>query len=296
MPIKPLPELLESARAGRYAVGYFEAWDDSSLEAVTRAAEVHRSPVIIGIGGLSTDPGWLADVGIGLYGRAAEYLASASTVPTAVLLNEVHSVEEAVLGIGAGYNALMIHTQGWAWDRLVSDTARLVAAAHAADIAVEGEVGALAEMRDGEYVDAGSSYTTVDQAVSFVDATGVDCLAVAVGSVHFVTGNHVPTVQTGLITEIAAAVDVPLVLHGGSGTPDEQVRAAIAAGISKINVGTRLKHVYGRALRAALATDSGDPNLEFGSRTAGDVSSAAAAALEVEVGRLMAVFGSAGKA
>ncbi len=217
-------------------------------------------------------------------------------MPTGILFNEAESFVEAAAALGAGYNSVMMHTQGWSWDRLVADTSALVAAAHGLGIAVEGEVGALAEMSIDGTVDASiGAMTEVSQAVDFVNATQVDCLAVAVGNVHFVTSDYVPDVRIDRIEEIREAVDVPLVLHGGSGTPPDQMQAAIAAGITKINVGTRLKHVFGTALRGAVE-EGEDPNLLFGSRLPQDVNSRAAQALTTEVRRLMQVFGSSGKA
>ncbi|MBM9466809.1 class II fructose-bisphosphate aldolase [Nakamurella leprariae] len=296
MPVVGLPELLGAAGRGRYAVGYFESWDVYSLEAVVAAAEQERSPVIIGIGGLSANHAWLSSVGVELYGAVSAALARRSSVPTAVLFNEAEHFTEAAGALGAGYNCVMMHTQGWSWDRLIADTRALVAASHALDITVEGEVGALAEMTiDGRIDSSIGAMTEVAQAVDFVQATGVDCLAVAVGNVHFVTSDYVPEIRVDRIQEIGKAVDVPLVLHGGSGTPPDQMQAAIAAGITKINVGTRLKHVYGAALRGVIGS-GGDPNQEYGSRSAEDVNTRAAAALTDEVRRLMQVFGSSGQA
>jgi ketose-bisphosphate aldolase len=292
MSIVPLSDLLADAGRGGYAVGYFESWDVYSFEATLAAAEAERSPVIIGIGGLSTNHEWLRTRGIELYGRTAEALARRSSVPTAVLFNEADSFAEAAGALGAGYNAVMMHTQGWPWERLASDTAALVAAAHALDIAVEGEVGALAEMRDGRLDDDEAQMTTVEQARDFVKATGVDCLAVAVGNVHFVTAEHDPQIDQQRIRDIDDSVDVPLVLHGGSGTPPEQMREAIAAGITKVNFGTRLKHVFGNALEAALRDATSDPNLAYGSRDPGDVCLAGADALRQEIRRLIQILGS----
>lgn len=296
MPVSSLPELLADAGERRYAVGYFESWDVYSLEAVIAAAEAERSPVIIGIGGLSANHNWLSSVGVEIYGAACAALARRTSVPAAILFNEAESFAEAAGALGAGYNSVMMHTQGWEWDRLIADTRALVNASHALDIAVEGEVGALAEMSiDGNIDTSIGTMTEVSQAVDFVEQTGVDCLAVAVGNVHFVTSDYVPEIRVDRIKEIGEAVDVPLVLHGGSGTPPDQMQAAIEAGITKINVGTRLKHVFGSALQEAVA-DGQDPNLVYGSRLPEDVNSRAAAALTTEVRRLIQVFGSDGKA
>ena len=294
MPLAPLPELLAHAAKNKYAVGYFESWDVYSLQATIAAAEASGSPVIIGIGGLSCSHEWLQSGGIELYGNICAALAARSSVPISTLFNEADSFSEAVGGLGAGFNSVMMHTQGWDQAKLLADTAALVAASHSVNVAVEGEIGALAEIKDGVLDAAGASYTSPEAAELFVREAGVDCLAVAVGNVHFVTGGHIPTVQVDLIKEIGEAVDVPLVLHGGSGTPDDQTRSAVAAGITKINVGTRLKFVYGNALIAELKNGAEDPNLAFGSRFEGDVNTRAGVALTREIQRLMDVFGSTG--
>jgi ketose-bisphosphate aldolase len=296
MSLVSLPELLDHAGKNRYAVGYFESWDIYSLEATIAAAEASQSPVIIGIGGLSANHEWLQSGGIELYGAASRALADRAKVPVATLFNEADSFAEAAGGLGAGFNSVMMHTQGWDQNKLIADTAALVAAAHAVNVAVEGEIGALAEIKDGVLDAAGASYTTPEAAELFVRETNVDCLAVAVGNVHFVTGGHVPTVQVDLIKEIGNTVDVPLVLHGGSGTPDDQTRQAVEAGITKVNVGTKLKHVFGQALVAELGRPVEDPNLVFGSRFEGDANSRAGVALRKEIQRLMDVFGSTGQA
>lgn len=296
MTIVPLPEMLSEARRDGYAVGYFESWDVYSLEAVVAAAEAERSPVIVGIGGLTANHEWLRDTGIALYGAAAQTLGQRADVPTAVIYNEADSLDEARLALGTGYNVVMMVGQGLSFDRLVDDTAALTLEAHRAGVAVEGEFDELGEMRDGEVHEEGVRLTGIDRSVEFVGRTNVDCLAVSVGSVHFVTGDYTPTLSVDRIRELANAVDVPLVLHGGSGVPPDQLRAAVEAGIAKVNVATRLKQVFGTALRAALATEGADPNLAFGSRLSGDVMSAGAEALTGEVRRYMQLLGSSGKA
>lgn len=296
MSLVPLSDLLADAGERRYAVGYFESWDEYTLEAVVAAAEAEASPVIIGIGGLSADHAWLRERGVAVYGQMASFLAQRARVPIAVLFNEADSFAEAAGALGAGYNAVMMHTQGWPWERLVADTAALVHAAHAVGVAVEGEVGALAEMKGGQLDESGGHITTVKEATDFVTATRVDCLAVSVGNVHFVHDDYLPTINVDRIREIGNAVSVPLVAHGGSGTPDDQMRAAIAAGITKVNVGTRLKRVYGEALATAVGARGSDANLLHGSRRPDDVCVRAAEAVTAEVRRMMQVFGSAGRA
>ena len=116
MTVVALPELLREARRDGYAVGYFESWDVYSLEAVVAAAEAERSPVIIGIGGLTVDHAWLRERGIELYGAVAATLGRRAAVPAAVIYNEADSLNEATVALGAGYNAVMMVSQGLPWD------------------------------------------------------------------------------------------------------------------------------------------------------------------------------------
>jgi ketose-bisphosphate aldolase len=295
--LRSLPDLLHDASRERYAVGYFESWDVYSLEATVSAAEAERSPVIIGVGGLSGNHKWLRERGIDIYGAVSRRLAERTDVPCAILFNEADSFEEAAAALGAGYNAVMMHTQGWAWERLVADTAALTHAAHALGVAVEGEVGALAEMGPAGEIDDGiAAMTTVDEAREFVRRTEVDCLAVAIGNVHFVTSDYQPKLDLERLAELAGAVDVPLVLHGGSGVPAQSLRDAIAAGIAKVNFGTRLKHVFATELRARLGPPDADPNLVIGSRQDEDMCAAAGRALTGTIRELMGALGSSGRA
>ena len=296
MPLVHMNELLTEAGDGKYAVGYFESWDLYSLQATVAAAEAEQSPLILGVGGLSANHDWLRAVGIRAFGPVVKEMAERASVPIATLFNEGNSVRESEIAIDAGYGAVMMHTEGWEWDRLVADTSEVVEKAHLRNVAVEGEVGALPEIGNSGFDDSRASLTTVDQAVDFVNSTGVDCLAVAVGNVHFVTSDFVPTVDIGRITAINDAVNVPLVMHGGSGTPDDQMVAAIAAGITKINVGTKLKFLFGSRLQQQLQSeDEWDPNLVLGSHLDGDWLTEAAVAVHDEVRRLIRVFGSNGK-
>ncbi len=296
MPLVPMIELLEEAKKKKYAVGYFESWDLYSLQATVKAVEDARSPLILGVGGLSANHEWLRQVGIAGYQTAVDILARQATVPVATLFNEGDSIEESRIAIEAGYGAVMMHTEGWSWDRLISDTAEVVRLAHAKSVAVEGEVGALPEIVGDQIDSSRASVTSVEEAVTFVSETGVDCLAVAVGNVHFVTTDYVPTIDSQRIRDIDDAVDCPLVMHGGSGTPDDQMREAIQAGITKINVGTKLKYLYGRALKEAVAAEEWNPNESVGSHLPGDWATQAADAVYGEVRRLITVFGSDGKA
>ncbi len=137
MPLEPLPSLLANARAEGYAVGYFEAWDDYSLEAVVEAAEAERAPVVIGFGCLLADQRWLDRGGIEALGALGRGVAERTEVPVSLLLNEAHTVAHALRGVQSGFNAVMMASA------TIGDIAELVAYAHDRDVAVEGELGNL---------------------------------------------------------------------------------------------------------------------------------------------------------
>ncbi|HLH65256.1 MAG TPA: class II fructose-bisphosphate aldolase [Solirubrobacteraceae bacterium] len=293
--LTPLVQLLSDARSNGYAVGYFEAFDLYSLEAIIDAAEEAGAPVITGVGGLSCDPAWLGARGMPAFGASGAALAARAAVPVSLLFNEAPDLGQAIRALGAGYNAVML-VAGGRDDDGAEQVRALCQIAHDAQVAVEGEIGRLAEMRDGTVDEREARLTSVARAREFVAATGVDCLGVSVGNVHFVTGGYRPRIDFERIAELASAVDVPLALHGGSGLSDDQLRRAVAAGIAKVNFATRLKQVFGQELRAALAQRDGDPNALFGSHLDGDVLAAAARALKAQVAGLIDVLGGSGRA
>ena len=238
MTLVPLPDLLSAARAGGYAVGYFEAWDGYSLEAVVRAAELERSTAVIGFGCLLIDQGWLDRGGIESLGAIGRVAAERSRVPVSLLLNEAHTLEHALRGIDAGFNAVMLCTSE------VEPIAELARVAHARGVAVEGELGALPDGDSRGRVDEShAALTTPSAAAAFVEATAVDALAVSIGNVHTLEGRLAP-VDLELLGEIHRAVEVPLVVHGGTAFPPEAVPGAIERGVAKFNVGTVLKRTF----------------------------------------------------
>ena len=143
MPVVPLPELLAAAREGGYAVGYFEAWDSYSLEAVVEAAEAERSPVVIGFGCAMVDGPWLDAGGIEMLAGMATHAAGTTTVPVSVLFNETHTLEQAQRGVEAGFNAAMVDTCDLTEDEARQVVAELARWAHERGAAVEGELGHL---------------------------------------------------------------------------------------------------------------------------------------------------------
>ncbi len=292
MPLVPFDDLLSDARQEGYAVGYFEAWDSYSLEAVLAAAELERSPVVLGFGCLLLDQIWLDQGGIEIFGSLGRVVAERSRVPVSLLLNEAHTLEHAVRGIDAGFNAVMLATSD------VEAIAALARLAHRRDVAVEGELGSLPDGNpQGEIDESHASLTDPDLAAAFVEATQVDALAVSVGNVHTLEAN-VAKVDLDRLGRIARAVRVPLVIHGGSGFPADAVPAAIARGVAKFNVGTSLKRALLEGLSAAAGAvpEGASPHDLVGSHRDSDLLEAAKPGLVEKVRSLTRLYGSAGRA
>lgn len=290
MPLAPLTTLLADARAHGYALGYFEAWDGYSLEAVVEAAEAERAPVIIGTGCLLGHQPWFDAGGIELLGALGSEVARQARVPVALLLNETHTLEQSLRGLDAGFNAVMLHTGS------IAAVVQLVNAAHARGVAVEGELGNLPDAAHGAIDHSAASLTDPEQAAAFVEATGVDCLAVSVGNVHLLTHGSA-TIDLDRLRAVHERVPVPLVIHGGTGFPPDAIAPAIAAGVAKFNVGTVLRSAYLRGLTGALAQLSDEPDVHaaIGSHGPADVLEAGKAALVETVRDLIRQYGGSGR-
>jgi len=297
MPLVPLPELLAHARAGGYALGYFESWDSYSLEAVLDAAMLERSPVIVGFGATMLADQWLDHRGIPYLGSMGRTLLQDCEVPVAFLLNETHTLQQALVGIDSGFTAVMIDSHRWPVPEALQAVATLVEAAHAAGVAVEAEFGSLPDFNGEAIEDAHAYLTDPAQARDFVDRTGVDCLAVAVGNVHLLTSGTA-AIDLPRLRQINQAVAVPLAIHGGTGFPPQDVAAAIAAGVAKFNVGTRLKKAFLDAVLANARTWTGRESVHdlVGSHKDTDFLEAGKAAVTEQVRDLIRLYGGSGQA
>ncbi len=291
MALVPLTGLLADAVAGGYAVGYFEAWDGYSLEAVLEAAEAERAPVILGFGCLLVDQGWLDEGGIETLACLGRGAAERSRVPVSLLLNEAHTLEHALRGVEAGFNAVMLCSSE------VEIVSRLVREAHGRGVAVEGELGALPDAVGDEIDASRASLTDPEQAAAFVEATGVDCLAVSFGNVHVLEG-RTAVVDLERLDAVHRRVGVPLVVHGGTSFPAWAVEDAIARGVAKFNVGTALKRAFLDGLTGAVASTAAgaSPHDLLGSHGPADLLAAAKVRLVEVVRSLIRLYGSSGRA
>jgi len=291
--------LLQHAQKNQYAVGYFEAFNMDCMEAVLNAAEKVNSPVIIGFGGqFLSSPKRVYKEDIYSYGALAAEAAKQANVPVAVLLNEADQEDMIYQGMQAGFNAVMYQKAGEDFADTLRITKEVCRIAHMLEIDVESEVGELpcANITTGS--ETAGHNTDVAQAKAFVEQTGIDALAVAIGNVHLLeTGKA--NLDYELLQRLRDEIPVPLVLHGGTGVAAEDLRKAIHGGISKVNVGTVLKRAYINEIQSFIAKHDLariDPHVTIGWGGEEDMLCAARKAITQKVVEFIEMFDSVGKA
>lgn len=295
MPTQSIPEMMEAARAGGYAVGYFESWNIESLQGVLDAAEQTRSPIIIGVNGdFLSRADRLACERLAIYGGLFRTAADSASVPCGVIFNECPVDGWVADATTLGFNLVMPADPSAPPLEYIDRVKRLVAIAHPRGVAVEGELGELPCGASGAVAENGA-LTDPDQAAAFVDETGVDLLAVAVGNIHIRVSGESP-LDLNLLQSIRQKVKVPLVLHGGTGIDAGSLRAAIDIGITKVNYGTYLKQRYLAAVRTALADNSTNPHELLGIGGSSDVMVAGRIAVRDAVLARLPLLGCMGRA
>ncbi|MGQ9623105.1 MAG: class II fructose-bisphosphate aldolase [Candidatus Caldatribacteriaceae bacterium] len=299
MPLVSTKKLVHHAWENKYAVGYFESWNLESTLAVVDAAEEMRAPVIVGFnGGFLAHEGRRVKENVVHYAAMALAIAAGARVPVGLLLNECRDVVTAIQGLLAGFNGVMYVNEEASLEEEISTVRFITQIAHCCDIYVEGEMGRLpaVDVRRGTVGEG--ELTNPETAAFFVRETGVDALSVSVGNVHTLVKGKA-WLQHDLIQAIGERVNVPLVLHGGTGIVEEDIQEAIRLGISKVNVGTILKKIFVDSLKDSLDNlDAG--SVDFHALVGGggedDLLSRARMDVAREVKRLIKVFGSDGKA
>jgi fructose-bisphosphate aldolase class II len=240
-------ELVAAASAAGRGIGAFNVIHLETAEGLVRAAELAELPVILQISQNCADyHGGLEPIAL-----ATLAVARHAAMPVAVHLDHAERPELVDQAIALGFGSVMFDGGALPYDDNVALTAGVAARAHAAGVYIEGELGEVGG-KDGAH--APGVRTDPDEAQAFVAATGVDALAVAVGSSHAMT-EQTAVLDHDLIRRLAERLPVPLVLHGSSGVPDDQLLRAVAAGIRKVNVGTALNVALTTSLRASLAAD-----------------------------------------
>ena len=246
MPLTPFSQLMAAAERGGYAVGYFEPWDVASMLAILRGAEAAHSPIVLGLSGIYLPTALKMEIRhFAAFARAGRIVSEEAQVPVAYLFNETPYWDWAQASLRLGFNVTMYSNPDDDPETHVQRTAQLVQQAAAAGVEVQSELGSL---RDDE-----SENTDPEAAADFVARTGVHALGVTAGNRHVVTGKY--NLALELIARLSEATSLPLVLHGGTGAQDEQLREAIARGIRQVNYGTAQRLVFLEHLAGSMAQD-----------------------------------------
>jgi len=245
MPCVDAAHLVRKAAEEGYAVPAFDVETCEMAEGVVRASQDARSPMILQI-----PPQTLHALGWDWFSRHVRDLCEAATVPVALHLDHALQADDALRALEYGFTSVMYDGSALAPEDNLRITRRVAEAAHAKGVSVEGEIGHVG--RDGEPAHL-EHLTTVDEAETFARGTGVDLLAVAVGTRH----GHSPGpggIDIERLDAIRKAVKVPLVLHGGSGVGPALLSEAVRHGIAKVNIGTALSRAYLSVVAEPAAT------------------------------------------
>ena len=235
-------ELLHEAQKGNYAVGAFNVENMEMIMAVLAAAEAKSSPVI-----MQTTPGTVKYAGFDYYYANVAAAAKRSHIPIAIHLDHGSSFDMAMQAYRAGYTSIMIDGSKLALEENIALTKSVTDVCHPGSVPVEGELGRVGGKEDD--MDAGDNiYTIPEEAAEFVERTKVDSLAVGIGTAHGVY-KGTPKVNLARLQEIHDVVDIPLVLHGTSGVPDEQVMCCVKSGICKVNYATDLRIAFTKGVK-----------------------------------------------
>ncbi len=278
-----LNDVLKKAQKEHYAVGLFNTVDSDMIEAAVSAAEELRSPIIIG-----TAESLLPYGGLDLMSPAIINAAKRATVPVVVHFDHGLTFENCMKALKNGYSSVMFDGSAGDPAENIRATSEMVKIAHSFGASVEGEIGHVGQAADGDG-EVSDSYTTPEEAVRFINMTGVDALAVAIGTAHGVykTKPHLDTRRLALIRE---QVETPLVLHGGSGLSDDDFRETIKKGIAKINIFTDL------CIAATDASFNASSNPAPGMYGFLEMRNARVKAVKQAIMKKIILFGSNGKA
>ncbi|GGE16146.1 fructose-bisphosphate aldolase [Marinithermofilum abyssi] len=249
MPLTTTKEMLLQAYRGGYAVPAFPAHHLEIVKAVVNAAEEMGSPVI-----LQTTPATIDHVGVEYLASMVRVAAEQATVPVALHLDHGNSFDTVARCLGAGYTSVMIDGSRLPFEENVALTEKVMELAHAVGVPVEAELGTIGGTEEGTNT---GGYTDPATAETFVRRTGVNFLAPAFGTAHGVYRGEI-RLDLKRLASISQRTGIPLVMHGASGVPQEDLRRCIRRGISKINFSTELKKAFAEELRSFLTEHPGE--------------------------------------
>ncbi|NMB25144.1 MAG: class II fructose-bisphosphate aldolase [Firmicutes bacterium] len=247
MPLVSAKVLLEHAQANGYAVPAFNCHDLVDFQAIIAAAETEGAPVIIMASESTIDFAGFSYIEGLAYAGAKE-----AKIPFALHLDHGRDLDNVVKSVQHGFTSVMFDGSNLSFEENIRLTAWVADIAHRVGMSVEGELGQIPGTEDDITVsEQEAGMTDPDLVADFVERTGVDALAVAIGTAHGLYKGE-PKLDFPRLTAIRKATSVPLVLHGGTGVPDDTVRRAIELGICKLNVGTELRVAYTSSVSRAL--------------------------------------------
>ena len=239
-------QLLLDAQKGGYAVGAFNVENMEMVQAVVAAAEELRSPVI-----MQTTPSTVKYANLNYFYENVKVAAQESSVPVVIHLDHGNSFELAMQAYRTGYTSIMIDGSHEGFEDNIALTSAVVKACHPGEVPIEAELGKVGGKEDDLDGGEGDPCTNPQEAAEFVERTGIDSLAVAIGTAHGVY-KGVPKLDFSRLSEIRKAVSIPLVLHGTSGVPDEDVAECIKRGICKVNYATDLRIAFTKGINQVL--------------------------------------------
>ena len=239
-------QLLLDAQKGGYAVGAFNVENMEMVQAVVAAAEELRSAVI-----MQTTPSTVKYANLNYFYENVKVAAQESSVPVVIHLDHGNSFELAMQAYRTGYTSIMIDGSHEGFEDNIALTSAVVKACHPGEVPIEAELGKVGGKEDDLDGGEGDPYTNPQEAAEFVERTGIDSLAVAIGTAHGVY-KGVPKLDFSRLSEIRKAVSIPLVLHGTSGVPDEDVAECIKRGICKVNYATDLRIAFTKGINQVL--------------------------------------------
>jgi len=245
--------LMKRAFEEKYAVGAFNANNLEQVQAIVAAAEEENSPII-----LQASQGAISYAGLDVIAAIVLTMAKSTKIPMSLHLDHGTSFEQNVKCLRAGFTSLMFDGSMLPFEENVAITKKIVEIARPVGVSVEGELGRIAGTEDGFTVNQVEALMTQpEEAAEFAKLTGVDALAIAVGSVHRMTVQEA-VLDIDRIRAIRKSVNIPLVLHGSSGVTDESIINAIREGVCKINVATALNMVFVQGMSSALKAKPGE--------------------------------------
>ena len=277
-------DLLAVANANYFAVPAFNVSDYAMMNGIFEVSEEKNSPVIIAI-----HPDELSHIGTDMLASIVQKAHKAS-VPVTIHLDHGANHAQVLSAIQAGFTSVMIDGSMLSFDDNVAITKHVVDLAHLVNVSVEGELGTIGKLDN--YGEDGADtiiYTDPDQAVQFVELTGVDSLAIAIGTSHGIYPSSMkPELKLDLLEQIKGKVGLPLVLHGGSNNPDNEIAGAVKRGVNKINISSDIKVAYHIAMRELLA--------DLAEREPNSIQPPSIAAMKVTAAQKIDLFNAADKA